>query len=429
MGSSVPSRPDATTLGAIAVDRGRGAVDGPFGSNLPASDYADSGVPVIRGSNLTSGTERFRGDDFVYVSDATADRLSRCVCIVDDIVFTKKGTLGQVGIVPPSGRFKRFLLSSNQMRLRVDTAVADPLYVYYYMSSPQSRAKIIRDSEATGVPKINLSYLRSYPIALPTLDEQRSIASVLGALDDKIDLNRRMSRTLNEMAQTIFRARFVRHPGSVLPAGWIRALVSDVVELRMDRIKAGVDGLPYVPLECLASKSLALAEFRPGREARSSLTRFYRGDVLFGAYRPYFHKVNVMPFDGVTRTTAFVLKPRHVADAAYVALLLFQPETVEYATTHAQGTTIPYATWEGSLASMPVLVPPDADRAAFQGVAWPTISRMSALASETRRLQATRDALLPALVSGKVTVDAIGQENEPGLGAVGAESGRKGPQT
>ena len=197
------------TLGSIATNDGFGLVDGPFGSNLPASLYRDEGIPVIRGSNLTLGTARFRGEEFVFVSPDTAKRLARSVCKPLDIIFTKKGTLGQTGLVPERGRFDKYLLSSNQMKLTVDHRIANPLFVYYFVSSPESTNKIVRDSEATGVPKTNLMYLREFPISLPPLPEQRAIAGILGSLDDKIELNRRMNETLEAMARALFKSWFV----------------------------------------------------------------------------------------------------------------------------------------------------------------------------------------------------------------------------
>jgi type I restriction enzyme, S subunit len=197
----------STTLGTIAESQG-GLVDGPFGSNLPASSYTESGVPVIRGSNLSLGGTHFKGDNFVFVSEETAKRLVRSLCLPDDIVFTKKGTLGQTGIVPDGGHDK-FLLSSNQMRLRIDSQKALPLFVYYFVSSPMSRAKVIQDASITGVPKTNLAYLKDFPITLPTLAEQRAIANILGTLDDKIELNRRMNGTLEGMARAVFQSWFV----------------------------------------------------------------------------------------------------------------------------------------------------------------------------------------------------------------------------
>jgi type I restriction enzyme, S subunit len=197
------------TLDDIAIKDGYGLVDGPFGSNLPASEYATSGIPVIRGSNLSLGEERFKDNDFVFVSEGMVKRLERSLCYPLDIIFTKKGTLGQTGIIPQSSKYKKYLLSSNQMKLSVNKDVADPLFVYYYVSSDASREKIIQDSEATGVPKTNLEYLRKFPIALPPLPAQRAIARILGSLDDKIEANRRMNETLEAMARAVFKSWFV----------------------------------------------------------------------------------------------------------------------------------------------------------------------------------------------------------------------------
>jgi Restriction endonuclease S subunits len=196
------------TLADIAEPEG-GLVDGPFGSNLPASCYVEEGIPVLRGSNLTVGLERFKSNDFVYVSKETLRRLKRSECLPKDIIFTKKGTLGQTGIVPSDSHYERYLLSSNQMRLRVNTDLADPEYVYYWISSKASIEKIKRDSEYTGVPKINLDYLKKFPIVIPKLIIQKQISKILSGFEDKIDLNRQMNSTLEQIAQTLFKHWFI----------------------------------------------------------------------------------------------------------------------------------------------------------------------------------------------------------------------------
>jgi type I restriction enzyme, S subunit len=197
-----------TTLGDIALDP-NGAVDGPFGSNLPASAYTDSGYPIIRGSNLSIGLDEFKDNEFVFVTEDVFQKLSRSECRAGDIIFTKKGTLGQTGLIGHNHRFKQYLISSNQMRLRVDPKKALAEYVYYYVSSQKAIDKLIQDSECTGVPKINLAYLKSFPISLPSLREQKRIIDILGCINTKITLNRQINQTLEQMAQALFKSWFV----------------------------------------------------------------------------------------------------------------------------------------------------------------------------------------------------------------------------
>jgi len=303
----------------LAAPGDYGFVDGPFGSNLPASSYISIGIPVIRGSNLSLGDRRFNDSDFVYVSEDTADRLRRSCCSPVDIVFTKKGTIGQTGLIPLNGRFERYLLSSNQMKLTVDRSIADPTYVYYYVSSPAGRAKIQRDSEATGVPKTNLSYLRTFPILLPPLAEQMAIGEILSSLDDKIDLNRQMNETLETMARAIFKSWFLdfdpvrakmegRQPAGMapetaslfpesfeesdfgeIPLGWKSCHVGDVADVNGWTLggKDALEHVRYIEIsEVMRGEIFSIAEYTRGSEPSRARRRLRHGDTVLSTVRP-----------------------------------------------------------------------------------------------------------------------------------------------
>lgn len=227
-------------LGDIARKDRYGMVDGPFGSNLPASLYTDSGIPVVRGVNLSLGQKRFRDNNYVFVSDDTANRLKRSLCQPYDIIFTKKGTLGQTGIIPTDSDYSHFLLSSNQMKLSVNTEITDALYVYYFVSSPYSRQRILIDAMTTGVPKINLAYLRNFPILLPPIKVQKKIAATLSSYDDLIENNKRRITLLEKMSEEIYREWFerMRFPGHKnakfnkgVPVEWKIKRLGDIIEL------------------------------------------------------------------------------------------------------------------------------------------------------------------------------------------------------
>ena len=192
-------------VGEIASPVRNALVGGPFGSNLVSRDYVDAGVPVIRGQNMGG---RWVSGEFAYVTDTKADSLDANLARPGDIVFTQRGTLGQVSVVP-AGKFDRYLVSQSQMKLTVNCELADPMFIYYVFSTAEQQDYIRQNAIQTGVPHTNLGILRGTPVPLPSLPEQRAIAHILGTLDDKIELNRRMNETLEAIAWVLFKSWFV----------------------------------------------------------------------------------------------------------------------------------------------------------------------------------------------------------------------------
>lgn len=167
------------TLDSIKTDDEHACAGGPFGSSLTRADYVpDPGVPVIRGGNLVADLGIFRDEEFVFVSEQKADQLRRNLAAPGDVIFTQRGTLGQVAQIPLSAHYPRYVVSQSQMKLTVNEEIADPTYVVHYFLSPRGRLDLAARSLATGVPHINLSILRKFPIALPPLPLQKRFASL-----------------------------------------------------------------------------------------------------------------------------------------------------------------------------------------------------------------------------------------------------------
>ena len=191
------------------VGGSQNVLGGPFGSKLTQKDYTETGVPVIRGSNMVTG-ERWLGGEFAYVSEAKVEAdLKRNLAQPGDIIVTQRGTLGQVAIAPDRHGFDRYVISQSQMAVRVPKDMAHRDFVFYFLKSPQFAAYVYTSTIQTGVPHINLGILRSAPATWPEREQQEQIASVLAALDDKIELNRRMNETLEAMARALFKDWFV----------------------------------------------------------------------------------------------------------------------------------------------------------------------------------------------------------------------------
>jgi type I restriction enzyme S subunit len=151
---------------------------------------------------------RWVGGEFAYVSREKAESLEANLARPGDIVFTQRGTLGQVSIVP-EGPFDRYLISQSQMRLTVDRNKVDPLFIYYVFRAPEQQEYARLHAIQTGVPHTNLGILRDTPVPVPPRIEQMAIAHILGTLDDKIELNRKMNETLEAMVRALFKSWFV----------------------------------------------------------------------------------------------------------------------------------------------------------------------------------------------------------------------------
>jgi len=196
------------TVNELKADSKHAIAMGPFGSNIKTDNFVTDGVPVIRGINLSGN--KFNSDNFVFLTEEKADELKSSNAFPDDLVFTHRGTLGQVGIVP-DGKFKRYVVSQSQIKLTCNKEKVLPLYLYYYFTSPIGKNEILKNEVQTGVPAIAspTESLKNAVVFLPPLPEQKKIARVLGNIDDKIELNRQMNKTLEAMAMTIYRHYFI----------------------------------------------------------------------------------------------------------------------------------------------------------------------------------------------------------------------------
>ena len=183
---------------------------GPFGSSIKVETFVTEGVPVISGQHLHG----FRVDDspgFNFITAEHAERLANANVQRGDVVFTHAGNIGSVSYIPDNSQFERYVISQRQFYMRCDQAQVIPEFVAAYFKTPAGQHQLLANSSPVGVPSIAqpVSYLRTIEIPLPSLREQRRIAEILGALDDKIELNRRTNATLEQMAHALFKSWFV----------------------------------------------------------------------------------------------------------------------------------------------------------------------------------------------------------------------------
>lgn len=279
-------------------------------------------------------------------------------------------------------------------------------FIYYNLSTRKAELQSMACS-GSAQPILNKGHFSELPIVLPPLPEQRTIASVLGALDDKIELNRRMNETLEALAQSLFKSWFVDATQSALPKGWREGTLGDVAEnprrgVQPDEMKPAT---PYIGLEHMPRRSIALSDWGHGDELESNKLEFKRGEILFGKLRPYFHKVGVAPLAGVCSTDILVITPKEPAWFGFVLGHVSSVELVKHTDAASTGTKMPRTNWN-DIARFKVALPPESLAAEFTERIRPMIGRIIANIHESRTLAALRDALLPKLLSGELRVPA-----------------------
>lgn len=220
----------------IAMSGKNSLSTGPFGSAISSKYFVDTGIPVIRGGNLSTeiGT-RIIDDCFVFVTEEKASEFTRSTVREGDIVFTCWGTINQVGLIEKKSKYSEYIISNKQMKLTPDTEKTDSLFLYYLFSSPEKQQEIINNDIGAAVPGFNLRQLRKMVLSLPPLEEQKAIAAVLSSLDDKIDLLHRQNKTLEAMAETLFRQWFIEEA----QADWVLGKLGDEFDFTMGQSPSG----------------------------------------------------------------------------------------------------------------------------------------------------------------------------------------------
>ena len=183
-----------------------GIQTGPFGSQLHQKDYVPVGTPIITVEHL--GENRILHDAVPRVSEQDRSRLSKYSLQKGDIVFSRVGSVDRRALVRTEET--GWLFSGRCLRIRPNPQKIDAGFLSYFFGTPSFKNHVRAIAVGTTMPSLNTQLLSDIRVPHSTdIDEQRAIAHILGTLDDKIELNRRMNETLEEMARALFKSWFI----------------------------------------------------------------------------------------------------------------------------------------------------------------------------------------------------------------------------
>ena len=414
------------------------------GYAFSSSEFTPYGVPVVKVSNFTDRSINITNCDFI--NEKKAEKYEKYRLFYNDVIIATVGSglnnqnsiVGNVIRVPQEA--DGALLNQNAVVLRANTLV-DQKFLFYLLKDKKFQTFLLGGLQGSAnQASITLKSIFSFEFLLPPLDRQTAISHILGILDDKIELNRRMNATLEAMARALFRSWFVdfdpvrakaegREPAGMdaataalfpdefeeselgeIPKGWSVGSLRDIASNPRRGIQPGaVSGdTHYIGLEHMPRRSVGIGDWGCAADIQSNKFAFKEGEFLFGKLRPYFHKVGIAPIDGVCSTDILVVAPQKDIWSSFVLMTISSDEFVDYTSSASTGTKMPRTSWE-MMIGYPIVLPPADIMSSYETSVHHGITRITQNIHESRTLAALRDTLLPKLISGEIRV--IGGES------------------
>ncbi len=390
---------------------------------------------VVKGGSIETPSEFIAPEDY-------EPWMRRGIPKAGDVLITTEAPLGEVAQLG----FERVALAQRLIALRGKSDVLDNTFLKFLMQSVDVQDQLRARASGTTVLGIKQSELRKVSLTIPPLPEQRSIAHVLGTLDDKIELNRRINETLEAIARALFKSWFVdfdpvraktegRDPGlpkhiadlfpdsfedtelGEIPKGWKLMPLPEAIEINPARPICKGNGAPYLDMANMPTRghSPGVVLDRPF----GSGMRFMNGDTLVARITPCLENGKTAFVDfledgqvGWGSTEYIVLRPKPPLPEEFAYCLARSDGFREFAIQSMTGSSGRQRVPADSLSHFHMVAVPKllADR--FGGLIKPLFTRASANARESRTLAALRDALLPKLLSGEVRLGDLKIKDE-----------------
>lgn len=413
---------------------------GPFGSQLHSYDYIESGVPVVP----TEGIQGGRLDHSVLpkISEEKASELSRHRLLVGDVLFARRGAQATGKTARVRENEAGFICGTGAIRARIHSeTVLNRDFFAWFLSAPDTVAWIREQAIGATMPNLNPGIIKRIEVPLFPLPEQREIAAILGALDDKIELNRKTAATLEEMARALYRSWFVDFdpvhakaagrapahmdtqtaalfPGSFgedgLPEGWELTTIGEVGSIAggatpKTKEPAFWDGghhLWATPRDLSSLKQPVLFDTDRKitdaglRKISSGLSP--EGTLLLSSRAPIgYLAIAKMP---VAVNQGFIAI-RETNKISGLEAYFWCAENMDLIHANANGSTFQEISKKNFRSLQYVLAPPEV-RNAFNKQGGALFDRISMLCQENQTLSTLRDTLLPRLMSGELRVGA-----------------------
>lgn len=404
----------------------------------------NSGVPlvtakIVKDGRINDATEFIAADDY-------DSWMRRGLPKIGDVLLTTEAPLGEVAQI----RDARIALAQRLVALRGKSEILDNTFLKFLLQSAYIQNELLSRSTGTTVVGIKQRELRRIDLHLPPIDEQRKIGSILGTLDDKIELNRQMNHTLEAMARAIFNAwfvdfepvkakadgatsfrgmsqqvfdqlpdRFTESELGPVPEGWDVKRLDELMIVNPKRVLKKGNIAPYLPMSEMPTRghvpvNLETREFGSG-------VRFANGDTLLSRITPCLENgktafVDFLP-EGVTgwgSTEYIVIRPKSPLPEVYAYCLARSSSFRDFAIKNMTGTSGRQRVPGSAIEGFKTVEPCEQLAEEFGSVVGPLFAMSSGNHRQSRTLASIRDTLLPKLISGEIRVPKAMEDADGG---------------
>lgn len=375
---------------------------GPFGSNLKVECFVPSGFPIIDGANLKG----YKVTDNItkFVTEEKARSLSRSIAHRGDVIVTISGTIGQIAYIPEDSLYDEYLCSQRQFRVSFDSSMVYVPYLVFYFHTFEGQNKILSFANQTGVPALSqpLKNFKKIRLCLPSLQEQRRIASIVETINDKIENNIKINDNLQQQAAALFANFYDQAETEVGFTEMIQILGGGTPKTGESSYWNG--DIPFFTPKDVGFPYTLTTEKTITEEGLAHCnSRLYPINTVFVTARGTVGKVGLPGVPMAMNQSCYALVGK---DTHQLLVYFYTLKAVDRLKHKASGAVFDAITTRDFEAEN-IMKLSDDDTKAFLDVAEPIYQAVLNNSIENLRLSELRDSLLPKLMNGEIDVTDI----------------------
>lgn len=398
------------------------------GMSLPGEFYSTEGEYI----RLTCGNfdyvnnsfkENKSKDDLYYVGKIKPEFIMEKGDIITPLTEQAIGLLGSTAIIPESGKY---IQSQDVAKVTCKKGMIDHDFAYYLIPSKCVKEQLSAAAQQTKIRHTSPDAIKACKVFVPPLSEQKKIASVLSALDDKIALNKKMNQKLEAMAKRLYDYWFVQYDfpdknglpykttgGPMtynptlkreIPAGWEVSTLANFAEYVKTTTKFD-KAFNYVSTDnMLAEKQGLSGEIL--KPASGNVLCYEKNDILISNIRPYFKKIWYADQSGTCSTDVLCVRSLNPDNSYFVYRTLWQDDFFDYVMQGAKGSKMPRGD-KTRIMNYPICIAKENFDELIKKFSALVVPMQAVIQKNTREntcLTKLRDKLLPLLMNGQVTV-------------------------